>query len=111
MKKSYRSAAAAVLVIVIGSAVTYAQSLNDRLYRDDEEKTLVEGRYVKRANEQCGTQFVAKIDWSAVPPEFAGQSIPNPRSDGSFVRGSPSAYCFNAFSALDDVCRTEAGKT
>jgi hypothetical protein len=102
---------AAVLVVVIGSAGADAQSLNDRLYRTEDEEILAKGRYVRQANDQCGTQLAAQIDWTEVPPEFAGKDLP-PRPDGKAPnRGRPSGYCFNVFAALESICKTEAGKT
>jgi hypothetical protein len=102
---------AAVLLVVMGSAGADAQSLNDRLYRAEDEEVLATGKYVQWANAQCETQLAAKIDWTAVPPEFAGKTLP-PRPGGELPsRGRPSGYCFNVFAALESICKTEAGKT
>jgi hypothetical protein len=102
---------AAALVVVICSAGADAQSLNDRLYRAQQEENLATGKRVQWAKEQCGTQFAAEIDWTAVPPEFANKELP-PQPPGSrLVKSSPSGYCFNVFAALDHVCQTAAGKT
>jgi hypothetical protein len=102
---------AAALMVAIGSGVADAQSLNEQLYRAQEEEMLAKAKYVGWALDQCGTQLAAKIDWTAVPPEFAGKELPPQPPTSRLLKSSPAGYCFNVFSALDHVCQTEAGKT
>jgi hypothetical protein len=88
-----------------------AQSLNDKLYRVQGEEMLAKAKYVGWAHDQCGTHLAAKIDWTAVPPEFAGKELPPQPATSRLVKSSAAGYCFNVFSALDQVCQTEAGRT
>jgi hypothetical protein len=111
MKSHIGAVAAAALVVVVGAAVADEQSLRDKQYRAQEEVLLATGRYVRGANEQCGTQLATEIDWTAVPPEFAGRDLPPQPLGSRLVKSSPSGYCFNVFGALHDVCETNAGKT
>jgi hypothetical protein len=106
-----KSTLVAAVMIAIGSTVADAQSLKEKLYFADTEQALATAKLTQRANQKCEVQLAAKIDWTAVPPEFAGKDLP-PLPDGKLRdRGHASSYCLNVFSALEDVCATEPGKT
>ena len=86
----------ALVGLSVLSSIAFAQSLKDKEYFADQEKSLA--GEVTSTNERCGNNFTAKFDWSKAP-------VPEERKINSAY-----GYCSEALVAMRRVCDSQAGK-
>jgi hypothetical protein len=92
--KSYVGLAA--MLVVLGTAPAYSQSLKEKQYFADQEGYLAKEE-VAPTNQKCDIKFDAKFDWPTLPTDHSGYS--------------PYGYCGSVFEAVRRVCEsTQAGK-
>ena len=86
----------ALVGLSVLSSIAFAQSLKDKEYFADQEKSLA--GEVTTTNERCGNSLTAKFDWSK-PPAPEDRKI-----------NSAYGYCSEALAAMRRVCDAQAGK-
>jgi hypothetical protein len=93
--KSYVGLAA--VMVVVGTASAYSQSLKEKQYFADQGEYLA--KEVPFTNQKCETKIEAKLDWSVVLAEADRKGY------------SPSGYCMPVLGAIRRVCDSaQAGK-
>jgi len=83
------------LVLLALTSSTWAQSLETRKMRAEQEAAL--GEQVARTNKKCGTSLTAHIDW-------------NTFDEAEVLTKRVTSWCQAALDAVEDICGDALGK-